>query len=52
MQQLYQLGCDWTYNCHMLLQGTNVIINSMVVVMHVTHLKTIINVQIVLPVLL
>ena len=46
MQQLYQLGCDWTDNgCMFLHQGTIVLINS-IDITNVTHLRTISNIEI------
>ena len=42
IQQFYQLGCNWTDDgCLVLPQGTNILINSIDVIMNVTHLETI-----------
>ena len=47
MQQLYQLGCDWTDNgCIFLHKGGNVLMNSIDIVTNVPPLKTVSNVQI------
>ena len=47
MQQLYQLGCDWTdNNCMFLHQGVKVLINSVDAFTDMTYLKTISNIEI------
>ena len=44
MQQLYQLGCDWTdIGCMFLHQSTQILINLTEIVTDVTHLWTISN---------
>ena len=47
IQILYLLGCNWTDNgCIFIHQVANVLINSIDIVINVSHLKTICNVQI------
>ena len=39
-EQLYQLGCDWTDNCHMFVhQSANILINLIDVFRNMTQLK-------------